>query len=386
MQLMKYILILLSFVLFSARLLAYKNDSLKVNKQPKHYFKTSFNIDYYSTGKRDLKEDNYVAKKLKTYQVRQFAFGFNAPLFTKDFYKKDSTQISNFHLLIAGSYVALTPTFEGIKAQHHLSKTAVGVRAIYNTGKKSIFFVEAAPFVTKDNGYRYTRASRFASTVVYNYTMNQYFSFRVGYTRSFLFGNRNHLPYIGIRVGKLDGVNFSVQFPRSITFNVPLGKYIKTSLYTKPQGGVYTMANTDTIYYLNNDKRINFGRYEFISGLRLEVLPTSNFNFYLSSGFTTQNFIGFYSDSYNRKRSNTYKAFYVEHIPSTMFLNFGLVFKFGKTKSMYNNYNLYDAQDLNNKDMDNINRGNSQIPAKERKIKNVKPNEVQDLIEVSDLY
>lgn len=386
MRLFKNITVMFCFVVLSAKLLAYNKDSLKIVKPPKHYFKTVFNIDYYTTGKRDLTKENYVDKKLKSYQVNQFAFGFNAPLFTKDFYKKDSTQISNFHLLLAGSYVSMTPRFGGLTTQHHLSKTTIGLRAIYNTGKKSILFFEGAPFVTKDNGYRYTRASRFASSIIYNYTLNQYFSFRVGYTRSFVFGNRNHLPYLGIRVGKLDGVNLSVQFPRSITFNVPIGKYIKTSLYTKPQGGLYTMANTDTIYYLNNDRRVNFGRYEFLSGLRLDVLPSSFFNFYVSTGLTAQNYIGFYSDSYNRKNRDSYKAFYVEHIPSSIFMNFGLVFKFGKTKSSYNNYNLYDVQDLNNKDIDNINKGNSQIPAKERKIKNVKPSEVQDLIEVSDLY
>ena len=36
------------------------------------------------------------------------------------------------------------------------------------------------------------------------------FSLRVGFTRSFLWGNRFHLPYIGLRIGKLDKINFSV--------------------------------------------------------------------------------------------------------------------------------------------------------------------------------
>lgn len=386
MHFSKQIILVISFVISITKLSAYKDDTLKAGKLPKHYFKTTFNFDFYSTGKRDLVQKNFVAEKLKSYQVSQFAFGFNAPLFTKDFYKKDSTQISNFHLLLAGSYVSMTPRFDGVKNQHHLSKTTVGVRAIYNTGKKSIFFAELAPFTTKDNGYRYTRQSRFASTFIYNYIPSPYFSFRVGYTRSFLFGNRKHLPYVGIRVGKLDGVNFSVQFPRSIAFNVPIGKYIKTSLYTKPQGGVYTMANTDTIYYLNNDRRINFGRYEFLHGLRMDVLPSSNFNFYVSGGLTTQNYIGFYSDTYNKGNKGEYKSFYSEKISSSIFMNFGLVFKFGKVKSIYNNYNLYDIQDLNNKDLDNINKGNSQIPAKQATIKNVKPDEVIDLIDASDLY
>ena len=138
--------------------------------------------------------------------------------------------------------------------------------------------------------------------------------------RSFAFGNRYHLPYLGVRVGKLDGVNVSIQFPRSVSINVPIGKYFKASIYTKPQGGLYTMANTDSLYYLNNDKRINFGRYEFLSGFRLDVFPTNYFGFYLSGGFSNQNHIGFYSDSYNRRAGVKYQPFYKEKLVSKKIL------------------------------------------------------------------
>lgn len=381
----RYIWFIICFALFSAKLLALRDgDSLPGKKLPRHYFNAVVNFDAYSTGTRTLKQDKYVSQRLRDYRVSQVALGFNVPLVTLDFHKKDSTQISNFHLLLAGSYVAVSPHFEGIP-DHKLSKTAIGIRAMYNTGKKSIFYAEFAPFTTVDNGYRYTRTYRIATTLVYNCTVNQYFSFRVGYTRSFLFGNRNHLPYIGIRVGRLDGVNLSVQFPRSISFNVPIGRFVKTSIYTKPQGGVYTFANTDTLYYMNNDKRINFGRYEFIGGLRVDVLPSKYFNFYVSGGLSTQNYIGFYSDTYNKRNRGAYTPFYRERLNGTVFLNFGLVFRFGKTRSIYNNYNLYDMQDLNNKDVDNINKGNPQIPARQKKAK-ARPEEISDLIEVNDLY
>lgn len=164
-----------------------------------------------------------------------------------------------------------------------------------------MFYREIAPFSTIDRGFRYTKTRRFASVFVYNYTLNKFITLRVGYVRSFAFGNRYHLPYLGFRVGKLDGINLSVQFPRSVSVNIPIEKYIKASAYTKPQGGLYTMANTDSIYYLNDDKRINFGRYEFLSGLRLDILPSKLFSFYFSAGVTNQNYIGFFSDSYNKK-------------------------------------------------------------------------------------
>lgn len=380
------LLILTGFVCYHTKLLALNHDSLKTIKPARHYFKTTIYSDFYGTGQRELDGKNFVSNKLKTYQVNQFALGFNTPVFTKDFYKKDSTRISNLHLLLTGSYASVSPNFEGVKTKHRLSKTSIGIRAIYNNGKKGIFYVELTPFMTQDNRYQYTQKYRFASIFLYNCTVNKFFSFRLGYTRSFIFGNRYHLPYIGFRVGRMDGVNFSVQFPRSITFNVPIGKYVKTSLYTKPQGGLYSFANVDSIYYLNSDKSINFGRYEFIGGLRLDIYPANCFNFYLSAGLTTRNYIGFYSETFNRRNRGTYNAFYKEKIDRSAYINFGLVFKFGRVKSIYNNYKLYDAQDLNNKDADNISNGNSQIPAKERKMKKVKPSEVQDLIETQDFY
>lgn len=386
----RFIILLVNFVLFGTKFLAFNHDSLKVIKPikpAKHYFKTLIYTDFYGTGERELSGKTYVSKKLKTYQVNQSVLGFNTPLFTKDFYKKDSTVISNFHLLLTGSYAVVTPKFSGISNNHHLSRTSLGVRMIFNTGKRSLFYAEFSPFMTQDNGYTYTQRYRIASTVVYNFTANKYFSFRAGYSRSFIYGNRYNLPYIGIRVGKLDGVNLSIQFPRSVSFNVPIGKYVKTSVYTKPQGGMYSFANSDTIYYLNNDKSLNFGRSEFLGGMRVDVFPTSFFNFYVSGGLTTQNNIVMFSETYNKGNKGHLNSFYKEKLNGSAFLNFGLVFKFGKIKSSYNNYNMYNAQDLNSSDINNnLNQGQSQIPAKEKKIKNISPNEVQDLIDTQDFY
>lgn len=382
-----YLYFLIGFVFFNTKLLALKNDSLKVKKQAKHYFNTLVYTDFYKTGKRDLSDINFVGKKLKTYQVSQFVVGFNTPLLTKDFYNKDSTVISNFHLLLTGGYSVVAPDFSGVSKDHYLSRTSFGIRTIYNFGKRSILYAEFSPFMTQDNGYSYTKRYRIASTLIYNFTVNKYFSFRAGYARSFMYGNRLNLPYVGIRVGKLDGVNLSIQFPRSISFNVPIGKHVRTSLYTKPQGGMYSFANSDSIYYLNNDKNLTFGRYEFIGGMRIDILPSRFFSFYLSSGLTTQNQINFYSETFNKKNKQKLYSFYKEKIDGSLFVNFGLVFKFGKVKSAFNNYNMYNALDLNSSDVgNNINTSQNQIPAKDKKIKNVSPSEVQDLIETQDFY
>ncbi len=381
--------LLVGFVFINTKLLAFKNDSVKIIRPVKHYYNHTYYSDFYSPFKRDLDTTNLVSKKLKSYNVSQLSIGFNIPIVTKDFYNKDSTTISNIHFLLTGNYSSINLQFAGIQ-KHRLTKTSIGFRGLYNNGKKSLFFVELSPFSTQDRGYRNTRVTRIAATVLYNCSVNDYFSFRVGFTRSYLWGNQFHLPYIGIRVGKLDKINFNIQFPRSITFNVPIGKHIRTSLFTKPQGGLYTFANTDSIQLgnINDNKILYFGRYEFIAGARVDILPSKHFNFYLASGFTTQNSITFYPK--NKSNSfNTYDNFYKEKIGSSLFVNVGLVFRFGKTKSIYNNSQLYNGLDINNSNDsgDNgVNIGNGNIPVAPKKMKKNNIDDVLDLIETQDMY
>lgn len=371
-----------------AKLLTFNGDSLrKAVKPPKHYFSNTIYADAYATGQRDLPHHNYAGKKLGSYQVNQVVLGFSVPVATKDFYNKDSTRISNLHLLLTGSYAGLTPQFTGIP-NHHFTKASIGFRGIFNDGRKSIFFAELSPFLTRDRGYAYTGTGRIAGTLLWNIALSDYFGIRFGYTRSFLWGNRYHLPYIGIRVGRLDGVNFSVQFPRIISFTVPAGKYVRTSLYTKPQGGLYSMANVDGLYTLYNDKTIYFGRYEFLSGLWLDVLPSRYFNFYVSGGLTTQNYLAFFSKYENKQNQGMYSNFYKARIDGSIFVNFGLTLRFGRTKSIYNNQQMYNAMDLNNSidgGDNNVQTGNGNIPTPVKQVK-VKPSDVQDLVDTQDLY
>lgn len=387
----KHILFLISFVLFATKLSAFiATDSTKKVKPPKHYFNKTLYFDYYSTGKRELDTINQVSKVLSSYQLSQFSMGYTFPMVTRDIYNKDSTKISTLNLLFTGSYSNLKLNFEGID-KHNLTKLSLGCRGFYSNGKKSIFFVELSPFVTQDRGYAYTKTYRLASTVLYNFIANEYFSFRVGYTRSFLWGNRYQLPYVGIRVGKLDKTNFSVQFPRGVTLNIPIGKFVRTSLYTKPQGGLYTFANTDSLKIgsLEDNDKLYFGRYEFLSGLRLDVQPSNFFNFYVSTGFTTRNKIAFYSTTLIKDNNSTYKNYYSENIKGSIFVNCGLVFRFGRTKSTYNNSLMYEMKDLNNTvnpGDSGVNNGNGDIPVPADKIKKVNTDEILDLIEAQDLY
>ncbi|MGZ3885284.1 MAG: hypothetical protein ACXVDL_13665, partial [Bacteroidia bacterium] len=355
-------------------------EPLKKVTAPMHFFKTTVFLDYYVKPQvpldtnKSFAAQRKVSKDLKTYGIVQSSISFYAPLLTINKFNKDSSINSNFHLLLAGTAYYLQPQFSGI-AQHTLAKYGLGIRAIYKTGEKSIFFIESSPFMTQDITYGGDIIWRMSGTLLWSYSPNNKFNFRLGATKSFLWGNRYYLPFVGFRFGRLDKVNLSVQFPKNISLNFPIGNVFRLALYTKPQGGVFNFSNRDTVYnnklYKNpnvgNDKTIHFGRYELLSGFRMDVMPTSWFSFYVSTGFSTRNYVAFYSTTFNKsaKKSAQYSDFYEDHPKGSLFLNAGLTFRIGRSKLYYNNLNMYEAHDINNTfdpGDNNVSPGNGDIP------------------------
>lgn len=358
-------------------------DNSKI-KQPRHYFNTVIVADAYRKPNREFTDTtDALSRRLKSYGVKQFNMYFHAPLFTNDKYSSDSSVIKNTHLLLTGNYVSLRPVFDGI-SEHNLVKFGVGLRYIYNTGKKGVWFADISPFVTRDVTYPSRPYYRMASTIVYSHNVTEKFNWRLGITKSFLWGNRFYLPFIGLRVGRLDKLHLSLQFPRSLSLNIPLGSKIIFGLYTRPQGGMYNFSNHDSLYFRRTSSTFHFTRYEINSGFRFDFRLSSHFNFYISSGFSTRNNITFYSDNANRSRKTLgYNAyFYSKNVAPTLFFNFGLVVKFGKTRSYYNNKNIYDAIDLNNTLDPN---GNVQIPITPKKrASNINLRSIEDLVDYND--
>jgi hypothetical protein len=363
-------------------------DSLKI-KNPKHYFQTVIVLDGYRKPNQDLKDTfDFISNRLKSYGIHQFLFSLSTPIYTSEKSTGDSGVVENWHVLLTANYMNLQPQFAGIST-HNLVKAGVGMRAIYNSGKKAVWFFEASPFVTKDASYPSTAAGRLASTIILSINESADFNWRVGITKSFLWGNRLYLPFIGVRYGRLDKVNISVQFPRSISLNLPVSDEVVFSLYTKPQGGMFNFSNRDSVYYLGNDPVFHFTRYEINTGFRADFRFRQWLDFYLAAGVSTKNTITFYSEKNNASKPNLpYKRFfYAETLPSTLFFNGGLVIKFGKTRSYYNNKNIYDAIDLNNTiggGDDNISNGNFQIPIQSKKKSESNLRSVQDLIDYND--
>lgn len=360
-------------------------DSLHVSP-PKHYFNTVFSLDGYGKPSVNLNSGEQLDKKLQTYAVKQYNVSFYIPVYTHDSKGsgRDSAVINNLHVLVTGNFFRLQPVFGGIP-QHNLVKRGVGARVIYNTGKRGVWFIDAAPFITRDISYNSKPYLRFATTIVYSYNVTDRLNWRFGATKSFLWGNRLYLPFIGFRFGRLDKINLSIQFPRSASLNFPLSRSFVMSLYTRPQGGMFNFSNHDTLYPKTNVTTFHFTRYEINTGLRFDVRLGNHFVMFASAGLSTGNHIVFYSDKANTGRSrlpyNTY--FYNAKTAPTLFVQYGLLLRFGKTRSYYNNRNIYDAIDLNDKAGTYTN--NLQIPLQPRNTpKNLNLESVRDLIDYND--
>lgn len=382
---------------------SFATKKIKKLREPKHFFNHTIFIDSYYKPPADLMKANgqldtgRIGKQLGQYSIQQSCISFYSPLVTINKYNRDSSVNSNFHLLLAGTAYYLQPRFSGI-SEHTLAKYGMGIRAIYNTGKKSIFFIESTPFLTQDitAGSSDKGTWRMSGTLLWSYSPGSKFNFRLGATKSFLWGNRFYLPFVGVRFGRLDRFNFSLQFPKNISLNLAIGNVFRLSLYSKPQGGVFSFSNRDTVYdsryykntNISNDKVIQFGRYELLTGFRMDVVPCKWFSFYASTGFSTRNGVTFYSSGFNKNRKAQYGDFYAASPKNSVFINLGLVFRIGRTKSYYNNQNLYEAVDLNNTigvGDGNVNPGNGTIVIPKKKIpKSLKPSEIQDLIDAND--
>jgi hypothetical protein len=364
---------------FTGNLLLHAQDSVSV-KLPKHYFNTLIAIDGYRKPQQDLDTLRPLSRKLQTYGIKQLTINFHAPLATKNWVDANGVT-KNTHLLITGTYMNFRPQFSGIK-DHTLVKLGVGMRYIYNTGKKGVWFADVSPFVTRDATGHNRGFYRMASTLLYSHNVSEKFNWRLGVTKSFLWGNRFYLPFVGLRIGSLEKINLSIQFPRSISLVIPAGSKLLFSFYSRPQGGLFYFSNSDSLYPKRTEKNFHLSRYELNTGVRADLRPGKRLALYISAGLSSRNNLTFFSEGANRKNSfyNTY--FYSKNLPATFFLNAGLVLRLGRTRSYYGNKNINDAIDIGNTVDGNM--GANGISTTPRKNERLNLQSVQDLVDYND--
>ena len=368
---------------------------LKMQREVRNYIRPCLSMSFYATGARPIQGNVLILNnRLKNFSFLQTSVAFYTPLWTHTkFSGKDSTDVNTFHLLFTFNALTDRPTFSGLKKQHELYKMGIGLRGIWAFKSNCVIFADVSPYATGDRyNDQATKKFRMGSTFVMNFMVSPKFSFRVGATKTFLFGNRHYLPMLGFRVGKLDGkCYFQMQFPRHTQLVIQPSPKFVINIYSRAYGGLYNVSNADSIY-LGNDSVIQFGNFGVANGIRFDFRPGPNFSCFLSTGFDMQNRFWFYSYEFNQLHSQSpLTPFYKGRPDGTIFLNAGLTFRFGKSKRSTGNYLMYDVFDLNNT-MDpgdnNNNPGNGDIPkaAKMQEMKNAQYKDVEDLVDEADLY
>ncbi|HSZ24921.1 MAG TPA: DUF6268 family outer membrane beta-barrel protein, partial [Cytophagaceae bacterium] len=221
---------------------------------------------------------------------------------------------------------------------------------------------------------------RFTGGLVFNRTVSERFSYRIGFERNYLFGRRMQLPVIGFRIGRLDKLNLVVQFPRNISLNFPIGKRIYMSFYTSPNGGVYTI-NAIPGLFPHDNRSIIFTRNEITSGFQFNFRASNHFSFFISSGIVRNRRISFLD---REKAVGSNKEDINKLVMQSSFLSFGINISFGRAKQVYNNHVLYDAFNMNNiytpGSPQNQNIPSNPEKSKAESINRIKYKDIEDLV------
>jgi hypothetical protein len=365
-------------------------------REVRNYIRPCLYVDNFSTGTQRLRSTQTgLTSKLGDYRFGQTNIGFYTPLWTKTSNgKKDTNDVNTFHLLFTMNALGVRPDFSGFEKQHRLYKTGVGLRGIWAFRSRCIIFADIFPFVTGDRyDNQNTQTLRVGGSFVFNYMYTPKFSWRVGITKNFLFGNRWFMPMAGFRYGKLDGkCYFTMQLPRFISVYFQPNPKLTWSIYSRAFGGLYNLSNKDSVYTGQVDETFQMGHTGIANGVRFDVRPNPNFSFYVSTGFAMQNHIWFYSYYFNQANDlPPLRPFYKASPTPTVFLHFGISWRFGQAKKSTGNYLMYDVFDLNNT-MDpgdnNSGPGNQNITPRydKNQMKNLQYRDVVDLVDETDLY
>jgi hypothetical protein len=367
------------------------NDSIKkiAVKTPKHYIKPCLYISWYGIPDRTITPRiDSLPVDGRYYQFRQRNIGFNTPIYTKTWLSDDSIKIKSFQLI-----TTINATKERIESSflnepRIFRRTSITLKGIYSDGGKNAYFFALAPFSSFDQYTKARTGGRLAMVFIYNRTVSEKFSYRFGFMRTFVFGKKLALPIVGFRFGRLDGVNFNIQLLRNMSLNIPIGKHFYYSVFTRPIGSAYSFKNDFNTGFLNKGTTVELRRWELLTGMTLTYKASSKFSMFVSTGFSR----GYVSFAEGSKRIAIKRDSYQEYkLKQGGFLNIGFNFYFGKSKQINGNYGMYDALDLNNtygNDDNNINLGNTQIPAQNKamQVKNLQFNDVKDLISETDIY
>lgn len=364
-----------------------KEDSVSPAKsasEVEHYIKSALFLNAFTTPDRKVKG----APQL-SYRFSEISMGFNTPLKTITRWHEEDKTFSSTHILLSGSFALSSIDASFTPEVKTLNRFGLGFKFIHNDGKKNSFFLAINPYSAGQATLGLRNASRLSTLFIYNRTVNEKFSFRLGVWKNYLSGSSRTLPIVGARFGRYEKVNFSIEFPRSLSLNVPVKTWFNLSLFSKVQGTVYHFKNEDPNFF-NRPNEISLGRRDVLSGFQGNFRFGPACSMYLSFGTSTGEVTR--ADKIDRNailKRNRYE-FSKQELMRTPFVMAGINFYFGKTKNSRGNIQMYDVIDMNN--LYGIDDGNAGLidrglPSnKEMELKNLQYRDIADLIDEQDIY
>ncbi|MCU0430785.1 MAG: hypothetical protein MUF42_12540 [Cytophagaceae bacterium] len=339
----------------------------------KRYIRPSLSIQSYRTPWRDLQNDT-----LSQYRFRQNALAFYTPVWAHSRYKRDSITLQTFHGLFTLNTQTSRPHFKGLDRQEQILKAGIGIRLLITSGKNTWMY-QLVPFFAQDRSAKDKPVWRTLSSLVFNRTVSASFAYRLGITRTFLFGNRFTLPLIGFRFGAMDRTHFLFQFPRNMQLKFPMGKKHWGNVFLKPNGNISTIQLQDSISRFVPGQLIQIRRNEMNLGFEWFFRLRPGITMQLALGIAGRRRIALAEET----QSGTFaKAFYTENIARSGFLSLGFSFRFGKSKNIDQHYTLYDALNtMHTLDPGNAGPSDDGIPAKNSDLKKIQFSDLQDLLE-----
>lgn len=322
-------------------------------------------------------------RKKRKYTFAQDNIGFFMPLYTSSWFKEDEVSIASLHILGVADMVSYRPRVTFANESFKIARFSVGGRMFYSDGHKSIFYIGITPFSSRDLRSQNLHLTSITGAAIYSRTVSRTFAYRLGISNSYTFGVLLPLPVAGIRVGALDKVHLSVQFPRNIELDIPAGKNTTISVFARSMGGLYNISMEDTLI-ATTIKKARLARFEIVNGAQANFRVGDHFSLYIGSGIASRRRVNF---SYKKKGDDQWQ--YARYkVPASLFFTFGLSVRFGKAKQVYNDahmYNMFELNTINNAGDKDTGSHDNDVPAdpekyKIEKINKVKYKDVEDLI------
>lgn len=379
-------LVFIFFILFSMSLRA--QDNVNEKDEVKHYVKPTFYYSAYSSSERKL-----LVNKSETYKFTQNNIGGFVPIFTKTDEIKGDKPGNVIQFLATGNISIANPQFSFISSDHKLIRANLGISGIFNQGVKNVFFINALPFLGEDqNAIQKTPRIRLNYMFIYNRTVSEKFSYRIGFARTYLFNTSPMMPILGIRIGRYDRFHFNLQFPRYISFDWPLDEHFAISFFRKTVGGIYGLRNVD--FKTAEYESILFRRQENLNGIEWSYNSRKALSFFFSAGLVGNNVIVM-----NQIESSRLRAFQLNYrnanllgtrLEPALFVQLGLQIAIGKAKKIYQNVSMYDAINMNGSfSRGDVNENFMDAPLpyipSQLKMKSIQMKDVEDLFDLQDI-